>query len=255
MRKSLLFFVTIIAASFCAKAQVNIQEQYDFNREHLTTTLEMFKADKWGSTFFFTDIYHPDNIFGPTGYYTEIARGLNFWQNTKLGGLSAHVEWNGGQFANNAWLFGAEYLLHSSDFRYTLTIEVMYKSISGQKLLDDNPARPFEKVSDFPMQFTIIWGCADIFGLKGLTFSGFADFWGENINWGVNEDGEPDNTKFVFVSEPQLWYNIGRFFGCDNLNIGGEVELAYNFAGAWRKELSDNKGFNVSPCLGVKWNF
>ena len=118
--KKLLLFVALVATAFCAKAQVNIQEQYDFNREHLTTTLEMFKTDNWGSTFFFTDIYHPDKLSGPTGYYTEIARGLNFWQNTKLGGLSAHVEWNGGQFASNAWLFGAEYFLHSSDFRYTL---------------------------------------------------------------------------------------------------------------------------------------
>ena len=240
--KKLFLIVSFIAVAFCAKAQTNIQEQYDFNREHLTTTLEMFKADNWGSTFFFTDIYHPDNIDGPTGYYTEIARGLNFWQNTKLGGLSAHVEWNGGQFANNAWLFGAEYFMHSSDFRYTLTLEVLYKTIAKAD-------------QDVPLQFTVVWGCNNLFGLKGLVFSGFADFWWETLQWGVDKDLEPIKTSCVFISEPQIWYNIGQFFSCPNLFIGGEVELAYNFAGAWRKDYIDNKGFNASPCLGIKWNF
>ena len=93
--KKILLFVALVATAFCANAQVNIQEQYDFNREHLTTTLEMFKMDDWGSTFFFTDIYHPDKLNGPTGYYTEIARGLNFWQNTPLSPLSLQVEYNG----------------------------------------------------------------------------------------------------------------------------------------------------------------
>lgn len=235
MKKALLI-VALIATVFCAKAQVNIQEQYDFNREHLTTTLEMFNMDKWGSTFFFTDIYHPTESDAPTGYYTEIARGLNFWKNTTLGDLSAHVEWNGGQFANNAWLFGAEYLLHSEDFRYTLTLEVLYKTIAKAD-------------QDVPMQFTIVWGIKDLAGIKGLAFTGFADFWWETLKWG------DDETKGVFISEPQVWYNIGQHFGCDNLHLGGEVEFAYNFAGAWRKELVDNKGFNASPCLGLKWVF
>ena len=234
--KKFLLFVALVATAFCANAQVNIQEQYDFNREHLTTTMELFNIDKWGSTFFFTDIYHPDTQDGPTGYYTEIARGLNFWKETKLGDLSAHVEWNGGQFANNAWLFGAEYLLHSEDFRYTLTLEVLYKTIAKAD-------------QDVPMQFTIVWGIKDLAGITGLAFTGFADFWWETLEWGE------DKTKGVFISEPQVWYNIGQHFGCDNLHLGGEVELAYNFAGAWRKNYVDNKGFNASPCLGLKWVF
>ena len=258
MKKAFLI-VALVATAFCAKAQVNIQEQYDFNREHLTTTLEMFKTDNWGSTFFFTDIYHPSNLNGPTGYYTEIARGLNFWQTTKLGGLSAHVEWNGGQFASNAWLFGAEYLLHDKDYKNTLTLEVLYKRISGQKDLDkmDPTVRPYDKVSDVPLQFTIVWNCQNLFGAKGLTFSGFADYWWENYQWVDPTTGEASVTHGVFISEPQLWYCIGQFFGCNNLNIGGEVEFAYNFAGGWRSDLEfhKNKGLTVAPACGIKWNF
>lgn len=251
--KKLLFIVAAIATTFCAKAQTNIQEQYDFNREHLTTTLEMFQGDKWGSTFFFTDIYHTsnNNSFVPTGYYTEIARGFNLWQNTKLGNLSAHIEWNGGQFANNAWLFGAEYLLHSQDYRYTLTLEVLYKTIAKAS-------------QNVPLQFTIVWNCKDIFGTKGLTFSGFADLWWETQQWEVYKDGiqvidngkpKYDETSCVFISEPQIWYCLGQFFNCPNFNVGGEIELAYNFAGAWHETHYYNKGFNASPCLGIKWVF
>jgi len=60
------------------------------------------------------------------------------------------------------------------------------------------------------------------------------DFWCEYNN-------------LVILSEPQLWYNIGSLFGVDNLHIGSEVELSYNFAGM--------TGFNVMPCLGTKWVF
>lgn len=259
MKKTLAIAALLLGMVSYANAQTNIQEMYDFNRGHFTTTLEMFKGDPWGSTFFFTDIYHPTDVSAPTGYYTEIARAFNFWQKSALAPLSFHVEWNGGQFANNAWLFGVEYFLHNSDFTNTFTFELLYKRISGQKALDATPAlaRPFDKVSDIPLQFTFVWGMQNLFGVKGLTFSGFLDVWGENVNWGVNTDGSWDNTQLVILSEPQLWYNIGQHFGCPNLNIGGEVELAYNFAGGWQTgaNWAKNKGFNFAPCAGIKWVF
>ena len=106
MKKTLLFLAVFFTATIFAKAQTNIQVMYDFgkDRQNVTTTLEMFKGDNWGSTFFFVDITH-DGKFqhkdgvdhsAPIGAYTEIARSLNFWQNSKLGALSAHVEYNGG---------------------------------------------------------------------------------------------------------------------------------------------------------------
>ena len=253
--KKVVLVAAMLLAVVGAKAQTNIQEMYDFNRGHLTTTLEMFKSDAWGSTFFFNDIYHPTDGLTPTGYYTEIARALNFWQHTALAPLSLHVEWNGGQFANNAWLFGIEYFLHNESFTNTFTFELMYKRISNQN-------------GNIPVQFTFVWGMQNLFGVKGLTFSGFLDVWGENNNWVITpdvmaEDGSiatpavVENTKLVILSEPQIWYNIGQHFGCNHLMIGGEVELAYNFAGGWRSgaDFIKNKGFNVAPCAGIKWAF
>ncbi|MBR6776105.1 MAG: DUF5020 family protein, partial [Bacteroidales bacterium] len=236
MKKTLSFFVLMIfmGLGFAAKAQ-NIQVMYDFGgeRKYVTTTLEMYKPDKWGNTFFFVDIYHngknhPAN-YGPMGMYMEIERGLNFWQNTKLKDLSAHVEYTGGLGVipfipsdlgyniNNAWMFGAEYCFHSEDYRNTLTVYAMYKTIAKVE-------------QSVPLQFSIVWGMQDLFNVKGLRFNGFADFWWQENAW-VGENLIPFTTGYVFISEPQLWYNVGQFFNCDNLNIGGEVEFSYNFGG------------------------
>ena len=242
-----LFLLTVVAVfGMKAAAQTNLQVMYDFgsDRKQITTTFEMFKADKWGDTFFFidhefgknvkTDYPGYDRTF-PSGTYFEIARGLNFWQDTKFAPLSLHAEYNGGVYrgfgVNNAWLFGVNYFLHSADFKNTLTLEVLYKTIQA-------------KDQDVPMQFTIVWGMKDIFGVEGLSFSGFADFWWEDHVGGDNYDIKKSST---FITEPQLWYNVGRHFGCPNLNVGGEVELSNDFG--------TYDGFKCNPCLGVKWDF
>ena len=240
----------MLMATLGLKAQTNIQEMYDFNRGHLTTTLEMFKADKWGSTFFFNDIYHPNDFTFPTDYYTEIARAFNFWQDSKLGALSLHLEWNGGvglgYGVSNAWLVGCEYFLHNSDFTNTFTFELMYKNI---RTLASND------ISYIPIQFTFVWGMQNLFGVKGLTFSGFLDIWGEKQQWQETLLSSVEETDWVILSEPQIWYNVGQHFGCENLNIGGEVEFAYNFSGAYPTTYYNRKGFTIAPCLGIKWNF
>ncbi len=246
--KKIVLVAAMLLAFVGAKAQTNIQEMYDFNRGHLTTTLEMFKGDDWGSTFFFVDIYHTQNI-APTDFYTEISRSLNFWHGTPLDALSLHVEWNGGcgiydlgfpgwggYPVNNAWLYGVEYFIANSDFSQRLTLQVMYKDIRGTKA-------GFEKTSNVPLQLTAVWGLDNLFGVPGLTFSGFADFWWENNLWA---DGTKTTT--TFLTEPQLWYKVGRHFKCENLNVGGEIEISHNFSGA-------QQGWSVRPCLGIKWGF
>ena len=223
-----------------AQAQTNLQTFYDFgkNRGHFTTTLEGFYNDNWGNTFFFIDYdYNLKDAKlvpqGPSGSYMEIARCLNFWQNTPLSPLSLQVEYNGLVGVNQNFLFGLDYFLHSDDFSNTFNFKLLYKTFSNGA------------TSDIPLQFTFVWGMQDLFGLKGLRFSGFADIWGENV---INfMEGADKPRKFVFISEPQLWYNIGSLFGVPNLNIGGEVELSWNFAGY--------DGFYARPCIGTKWVF
>ncbi len=264
--KTLVFaasFAALCASAMTMSAQTNIQVFYDFgkDRKHVTTTIEGFYQDKWGSTFFFVDhdfsSRDTDNkVYAPNGTYMEISRSLNFWKDSKLSPLSLHAEYNGGVYngytINNAFLFGADWFLHSSDFKNTLTLSAMYKTINyAGGLRPDGTKRS----TSVPFQFTLVWGMQDLFGVEGLRFSGFADFWGEDHTvypYDEDADGKRDFTKgedsqFVFLSEPQLWYNVGRFFGVDNLNLGGEVEISYNFG--------TGKGLFVRPCLGAKWVF
>ena len=122
--------------------------------------------------------------------------------------------------------------MHSDDFANTLNLKVLYKNIA-------------EAEDNTPIQFTAVWGMNNIFGIDGLNFSGFADVWGQK-GYYENKDGKINETDWVFISEPQLWYNVGKLFGCDNLNIGGEIEISNNFT---------QEGFMCNPCLGVKWAF
>lgn len=230
-----------------AKAQTNLQILYDFasDRRHVTTTLEGFYNDAWGNTFFFIDhdfgSRDADNrVYAPSGTYLEIARCLNFWQETALAPLSLQVEYNGGVYngytVNNALLLGLDWFVHSADYRNTCNFKLLYKTI----------ARTSCRV---PLQLTFVWGMQDLFGLRGLQFSGFADFWWEDHTLFADRYGEilPVVSHSVFLSEPQLWYNVGQHFGCANLHVGGEVELSYDFG--------TKKGFWCRPCAGVKWIF
>ncbi len=268
MKKTILTLGIAFAALTVAKAQTNIQVFYDFgkDRKHVTTTVEGFYNDNWGNTFFFVD--HDFNnridgkLFSPNGTYMEIARCLNFWQNTVMGGLSAHVEYNGGIYSkypiSNAVLAGLDYFFHSKDYRNTLNLKVLYKWIDykNDQASENAAAAEAGRIahiykSQAPLQFTVVWGLRDLFGAKGLTFSGFADFWWQDHMLYTDAKGNalatPELSHVVFISEPQLWYAVGQWFGVPQLNVGGEVELSFDFGSA--------KGFWARPCLGAKWVF
>src|SRR5690606_378597 len=195
----------------------NLQVHYDMgeDRGYVTTTIEMFKPDQWGSTFFFVDMDHDTDAGNSVSFsYMEIARALKFWDSP----FALQAEYNGGTYVNNAWLAGAQYTWNSADFSKIFTLQGLYKYI------DDD-------VNNASFQLTGVW-TIQLFN-NAVTFSGFADFWKEEKSW--------LGTDFVFLSEPQLWYNFGEHF-----SAGGEVELANNFI---------VEGFRVSPTLAVKWTF
>jgi hypothetical protein len=139
---------------------------------------------------------------------------------------------NAGAFGfpiNNAYLVGADYGWNSKDFTKFLNLKLLYKNNQGK--------------NDASFQITGVWNLNYLNGK--LTVSGFADFWREDNTNFTNASGDvivPTNTKFVFLSEPQLWYNVNK-----NLSLGGEIELGVNFGAV--------DGLKVCPALGAKWNF
>ena len=214
-----------------AEAQ-NLQLLYDTGRNCLTSTVEMFRPDSYGSTYFFVDIdYSPK----ASGAYWEVAREFCFWQDTDLSWLSAHVEYNGGltntMSFNNAWLAGATYSGHSEDFTKTWSLSAMYKVIPGTIGLNGR-----RQVHNF--QITGVWGIN--FANGWCDFSGFFDFWREPYPW--------QGARYVFMSEPQFWVNLNKIKGMENVNlsVGGELELSVNFVA---------KGFKAYPAVGAKWTF
>jgi hypothetical protein len=195
----------------------------------------MFKPDNWGNTFFFVDYdYNLDANKNVGMSYMEIARCISLGKESPL---SAQIEYNGGLFGtpdstvhpiNNAFLAGFDYGWHNQDFSKTLNLKLLYKNIIGK-----NP---------ISFQVTTVWDLN--FYRRKLTLSGFADFWREDnqyfdIQENVISNG---NTQFVFMIEPQIWYNF-----TPNISVGSEVELSCNFGAT--------SGWKICPTLAAKWNF
>ena len=214
-----------------AEAQ-NLQLFYDPGRGCATSTVEMFRPDSFGSTFFFVDMDYTPKV---AGAYWEIAREFCFWQDTKLSWLSAHIEYNGGLTTsgmfNNCWLAGLTYSGHSKDFSRTWSLQALYKAIPGTIGLNG---------SRQPHSFHItgVWGIK--FADGWCSFDGFADFWKEaNILRG---------TEYIFITEQQIWVHLNKIDKMEkvNLSLGAEIECSVNFF---------QKGFKVLPAIGAKWTF
>ncbi|QIA06674.1 DUF5020 family protein [Draconibacterium halophilum] len=231
--KKVLLAIAMVAFMFSVKAQ-NVQLHYDFGegRKMLTSTVEMFRPDAYGSTFFFVDMdYGADGTGIDNGLslaYWEIARAFK-WNETQK--FMPRVEYNGGTMSvgggiwipiENCWLAGLERTWASGDFSKILTLQANYKYIKDKE--------------DAAFQLTAVWTVQMADGK--FTFTGFADFWKEGMDWTFN--GE-DDTDFRFLTEPQLWYNP-----CKNFSFGTEIELSNNFVG---------DKFAVKPTLAVKYTF
>jgi len=223
------FGIFLLFVTFSAGSQ-NIQLHYDLGkfRHYLTSTVEMFRTDKCGNTFFFIDMDYnsvPDKK-GITMAYWEIARAFRIPDSR----YAFHTEYNGGfgQWSEgglngtyqieNAFLNGIEMSWDDPDFTKGLTIQLLHKYIQGKHR--------------FSFQLTGVWYLS-LAGNK-ISFTGFADFWREDLIFGDTV------TKYCLNMEPQIWYNLNKTF-----SVGGEVELDSNFGGL--------KGFHCMPTIGVKY--
>ena len=220
----------------------NVQLHYDFGRfiypdeetarQKVTMTLEQFKADQWGSWYYFVDV---DLSRKETkGVYLEISREFKLGKESPF---AAHVEYDGGLGSRlagttsgsyqQAALVGTAYNGHNADFSTTWSVQLLYKRF----FKDANENTAFNSA-----QLTGVWGTT--FANKKCTFSGFIDFWrAEKAN---------GHGMLVILSEPQFWYNA-----TPHLSIGTEIEVSNNFI----FNTYSDKTFFVNPTLGLKWNF
>ncbi len=199
----------------------NIQLHYDFGdgREYFTSTVEMFRPDDYGMTFFFIDFdYNASKTSGMSLAYWELARYIALPQ---FPGLSATLQYNDGLAERgplgNTWLAGVSHLINVGGFM--LFADVLYRHSYGA----DSPDG----------QLTFAWGQLYLDGK--LLFTGYLD------QWTADKDDETGK-EMVTLSEPQLWYRLGA-----ELSVGGELEVSRNFL--------PGEGWTVNPTLGLKWDF
>ena len=235
--RALLFFIfSLLVGSLAAQ---DIQLHYDFGRNiytgeeagrsKVTVTLEQFKADKWGSWYYFVDLDMSRKAF--ESVYTEISREFNLGKESPF---AAHVEYDGGASSKSgsfqhAALIGPAYHGHSEDFSKTWSVQLLYK----QYFKGADYTHPYASA-----QLTGVWSTT--FAHKKCTFSGFIDFWrGEKSN---------GHGCLVILTEPQFWYNMTEHF-----SVGSEVEVSNNFI--YNTNPTSDKTFFVNPTVAVKWNF
>ncbi|MCF7826119.1 MAG: DUF5020 family protein [Candidatus Marinimicrobia bacterium] len=199
----------------------NLQLHYEASadREYLVSTLEMFKPDQYGSTFWFVDMeYAAPDVRSVSLAYWEIARAFTL----PIKNLSATLQYNDGvaNFGSlgQVWLAGVNYYL---DLGFVaLPIDLLYRAAQGAESPD--------------FQITATWFVPLMDG--NIELSGFFDFWSQD------EFGS-DEKEFVLLGEPQIWYNAS-----EHLSIGSEVEISNHFVfGA--------EGLQVLPTLGLRWTF
>ena len=188
-------------------AQTHVQLHYDTERGHYTSTIEMFNTDDYGSNFFFVDFDYEEGRPTSAAYW-EIVRMFNI-EETGFG-----IQYNGGLNTYGSyepsWLIGMEYPVNLGIIEVISSGWLRHTDLYG-----------------WGFQYTAVW-------VKPLSdkisFTGFADIWN-------------DGQTTVWMSEPQLWYSLGK------LSVGGEVEISQNFV------YGAGEDIQIMPTLGLKWEF
>ncbi len=216
-----LFLFLFTGIIFCQNIQ--LQYELDSDRKYVVSTLEMFKPDDYGSTFWFVDFEYNDtgNKSASLAYW-EIARYLDLpvtdlFQFTLQynDGLSSSF---GGFGLGQVWLTGISKQLNLSGL--PITVDILYR----QQVGFDSP----------DIQFTGVW-YKPLLNEK-LIFTGFVDIWSA-------DNSAADGKDWVVFSEPQIWYALSK-----NASIGGEAHIQYNFP-------MKNDTWELFPTVGLKWDF
>ncbi|NQV38616.1 MAG: DUF5020 family protein [Candidatus Marinimicrobia bacterium] len=217
--KSLLFLILFAGTVFCQNLQ--LQYELDSDRHHLVSTLEMFKPDDYGSTFWFIDFEYNDTGNKSVSLaYFEIARYVNLPFSNIFQGT---VQYNDGLTTSfgglgQVWLTGISKQLNLPGL--PITVDILYR----QQVGFDSP----------DIQFTSVW-YKPLLNEK-LIFTGFVDIWSA-------DNSAADGKDWVVFSEPQIWYAFSK-----NASIGGEAHIQYNFP-------MKNDTWELFPTVGLKWDF
>jgi hypothetical protein len=237
MRK--IFALLLLLAPHLAWAQ-NLQLHYDLGKERkfFTSTLEMFKPDSFGSTYWFVDLdfNFPGSPRSMSAAYWEISRDFYIpWlkNNPDLKYLGFHLEYNDGftAFRDSGEMMGAA--SYNSVFLTGFSYPV---KIGEVKIVTQLLCRMPRGMDGFPdVQLTLVW-FQPVLRNKVL-ITGFIDFWTQD------KIAQPDKKEVVIQTEPQFWFMV-----LPRLAIGSEIEISHNFPVGPRD-------WQINPTVAFRWEF
>jgi hypothetical protein len=218
----------------------NLQLHYDLGKERkfFTATLEMFRPDSLGSTYWFIDLdfRFPGSPRSMSATYWEISREFYIpWlkKNPSLRNLGFHLEYNDGftAYKDSGEMMGAA--SYNSVFLtgFSYPVKIGPVKITTQALL--RMPRGMDGFPDF--QLTLVW-FQPVFRNRVL-ITGFVDFWTQDKISG------PENKEMVIQTEPQFWFMV-----LPKLAIGSEIEISHNFP-------ADPKPWQLNPTMAFRWEF
>ncbi len=236
---------------------VTLEEMYDINRRHCVTTVNALYRTPRHAAMLHADIYHP---FAPNRGLSMLAKaGYTFHFKPRLGGWGIHAGYEGGHYISapgnpnpwvwNAYMVGFEYerFRHNGHLYH---FRLLYR---------------YTEHFELPFQFSFDWDIPRLFGVKGLSFSGVLDLWGDGYffsdGW-TSFKGVLGSMRF----EPQVWYNLsrlwssrgcGRYMGREGLGVFFKMPVNFNHPGGWHygSGFYNNYGLNITYCLGLRWDF
>jgi hypothetical protein len=236
MKKLIVLFTIVMPLKVTAQ---NLQLHYDFGdeRKYFTSTLEMFRPDTLGSTFWFVDFDFnlPGSPRSMSAAYWEISRDFyipGLRKKDAFDQLTFHLEYNDGFTAykisgdtlgaasyNNVFLTGFSHPVRLG--KVIITTQWLLRLPRGMNSPD--------------FQFTLVW-FQPVFKGKVLV-TGYSDFYSQD------KTDNHDKKELVFQTEPQFWYMITQ-----KIAAGGEVEISKNFP-------AGPAGWKCSPTLALRWEF
>lgn len=242
-----MFFVCILTVTQGAAtenetyfAKTELQLHVDFNRQPiagdiLTMTLEHYSEWKYGDNFFFLDIEGKPNFKtdAETLYYEYIPRlsldkvfSTRILPGNYLGELYATIQYNNSDrdFINQVWLYGVSIdLLGQPNYGFS-NVHFLIRE---------------EETQDTSYQLTLAWGQPFRLGDWHFVFNGFVDYW-------------KDDSKRVFLAEPQLRIPLSNIVGKENILsntvVGSEIEITKDLFGK-------GYGWEINPTLFFSFQF
>lgn len=235
MKKIILSLIVLLASvgAYSQEIQLHFDPRHGLHsdvapRNYFTATFQMFKPDKWGSTFGFIDMDFNQSKGNIGLAYLELVR------NIKIGNspIMPHLEFNGGIVRGedysgfsipNAYLIGASYVHNFGKVNVETYLAYKYNA--------------FKKTSH-DIQWTAVWN-TNLLNDK-ITLSGFIDVWTANRD--QNKSG--GKKQVILLTEPQIWYNVDK-----NIAFGSEIEISNNFYSQY------NNKMYICPTIAAKWTF